>query len=246
VAAAADAASCCGPVATVVTRGGSPIAAALPSARGALDDRRLVGTDASDLSALAGARAGTTGVTLRTRKRKNEHRPLEIKVAQGKYHLPQTGEAPLPLLQGFSRHHCDARRRCRSTRQCPSSLPQHSSPPAARAGACSTDCSAAGASVPAAGACSTTTFAALGDGGGKFHLSVGGGTPPVALFFLLLRRVLRHRRGEPLLLTQPLFLTLLLPALPTLDSPLLPARRPLLLPSLRGAGGRPGPGRWWI
>jgi hypothetical protein len=69
VSAVADAASCCGPVATAVARGGSPVAAALPAARGALDDRRLVGTDVSNLRALAGARAGTTGATLRTRKR---------------------------------------------------------------------------------------------------------------------------------------------------------------------------------
>jgi hypothetical protein len=52
------------PVATAVPRGGSTIAAALPAARGALDECRLVGTDASDLSALAGARVGTVGATL--------------------------------------------------------------------------------------------------------------------------------------------------------------------------------------
>jgi hypothetical protein len=60
-------------VATAVPRGGSPVAAVLPATRGALDERRLVGTDVSDLSALAGARAGTIGVTLRMRKHKNEH-----------------------------------------------------------------------------------------------------------------------------------------------------------------------------
>jgi hypothetical protein len=46
----------------------SPVVAALPAARGALDERRLVGTDASDLSALEGASAGMVGATLRTRK----------------------------------------------------------------------------------------------------------------------------------------------------------------------------------
>jgi hypothetical protein len=50
-------ASCCDPVATAVPRGGSPIAAALHAARGALDEHRLVGTDASDLSTLAGVGA---------------------------------------------------------------------------------------------------------------------------------------------------------------------------------------------
>jgi hypothetical protein len=60
------AASCRDPAATVVLRGGSVIVTALPAVRGSLDERRLVGTGASDLSALAGARAGTVGATLRT------------------------------------------------------------------------------------------------------------------------------------------------------------------------------------
>jgi hypothetical protein len=37
----------------------------------ALDERRLVGTAASDLNTLAGARGGTVGVTLRTREQEN-------------------------------------------------------------------------------------------------------------------------------------------------------------------------------
>jgi hypothetical protein len=59
----APAASCCNPAATSVPRGGSVAAATLPSDRGALDERRLVGTDASNLSALAGVREGTVGAT---------------------------------------------------------------------------------------------------------------------------------------------------------------------------------------
>jgi hypothetical protein len=94
VAAAAAAASCCGLVATAVPRGGSPVAAALPTACGALDERRLISTDVSDLSTLAGARAGTVGVTLRTKKYKTEHQPLEIRGARGKCCIPQIGEAP--------------------------------------------------------------------------------------------------------------------------------------------------------
>jgi hypothetical protein len=69
VAAAAAPAFCCGPMATVVGCGSSPVAATLPATRGALDEHCLVGTDVSDLSALAGARAGTIGVTLRTKKK---------------------------------------------------------------------------------------------------------------------------------------------------------------------------------
>jgi hypothetical protein len=72
VAAAAAPASYYGHVATAMGRSGSPIAAAPPAVRDALDERRLVGTDVSDLSALAGARSGTVGVTLRTKKKIQE------------------------------------------------------------------------------------------------------------------------------------------------------------------------------
>jgi hypothetical protein len=65
-------ASCCGSVATATPRSGSPVLAALPAARGALDERRLVGTDTSNLSALVGARAWTVGATLRTQSREAE------------------------------------------------------------------------------------------------------------------------------------------------------------------------------
>jgi hypothetical protein len=51
-------------VATAVSRDGSLITAVLAVARGALSERCLVVTGAPDLSALAGARAGTIGVTL--------------------------------------------------------------------------------------------------------------------------------------------------------------------------------------
>jgi hypothetical protein len=43
--------------------------AAPTAARDALDERRLVGTTASVLSTLAGARGGTADATLRTRER---------------------------------------------------------------------------------------------------------------------------------------------------------------------------------
>jgi hypothetical protein len=68
VTAAAAVPSCRGFMATASLRGGSPVVAALPTAHGALDEHRLVGTDTSDLSALVGARAGTVGATLRTQR----------------------------------------------------------------------------------------------------------------------------------------------------------------------------------
>jgi hypothetical protein len=78
-------ATCC---ASAATRGGSVVVAAgcgsmtsaapresplaavamLGAARDALDERRLVGTTASDLSTLAGVRRGMVGATLRTRR----------------------------------------------------------------------------------------------------------------------------------------------------------------------------------
>jgi hypothetical protein len=67
---------------------------------------------------------------------------------------------------------------------------------------------------------------------GRGLLPLGESSPPVALLllFLIQRRVLRGRRGrEFLLLTQPKLLTPLFSALPPPDSPLLLARRPLLL-----------------
>jgi hypothetical protein len=59
----------CGSVTSAAPRE-SPLAAAtvLAAARDALDERRLVGTAASDLSTLAGARGVMVGATLQTRR----------------------------------------------------------------------------------------------------------------------------------------------------------------------------------
>jgi hypothetical protein len=69
-AAVAAVSSCCDPVATAVSRGGTPFAAAHVAVRSALAEHRLVVVGVPDLSAFAGTRAGTIGVTLSTRKRK--------------------------------------------------------------------------------------------------------------------------------------------------------------------------------
>jgi hypothetical protein len=66
------AATCCGSAAATTLRGASLVAfAATPVTRGALDECHLMGTDASALSAFAGAWGGTVGTTLRTRNRKD-------------------------------------------------------------------------------------------------------------------------------------------------------------------------------
>jgi hypothetical protein len=76
-------ATCCGSAATAALCGGSPVATAvLPVTLGALDERLLVGTDASDLSALAGARGGTVGATLRTQNGRIRLLPIK-NVASG-------------------------------------------------------------------------------------------------------------------------------------------------------------------
>jgi hypothetical protein len=84
-------------VAIAVSRDGSPVAAALTAVRDALDERRLIITGTPDLSTLAGVREGMIGVTLRTKKQRDEHQPLEIMVGKGRCYSPQVGEAPLPL-----------------------------------------------------------------------------------------------------------------------------------------------------
>jgi hypothetical protein len=67
-------ATCCGSVTVAALREASHVASvALLVTRGTLNERRLVGTAASDLSTLAGARGGgMVGVTLRTKRRKNQ------------------------------------------------------------------------------------------------------------------------------------------------------------------------------
>jgi hypothetical protein len=67
VTSAATATSCRDPAATFVLRGGSIATIGLPATCGALDERRLVGTDAPDMSAMACASSGTVGATLRTK-----------------------------------------------------------------------------------------------------------------------------------------------------------------------------------
>jgi hypothetical protein len=61
--------TCCGSTAAAALRGPSLAAvAALPAAHDALDERLLVGKAAFDLNTLAGARGGTVGATLQTRR----------------------------------------------------------------------------------------------------------------------------------------------------------------------------------
>jgi hypothetical protein len=183
--------------------------------------------DASDLSSLACARAGTVGATLRTHKHEIELQALGESAAYLKLEKPRflflegSGGAPTTLVAAIA-----------ALADVPAALACAS---AVRATS-STDRPAADASAPAAGTYSSVTSAALGDGGGGFHLSGGlppsfSSSPPPPP-----TNSLELPGGKALLLTQPVLLALLLPALPPPDPLLLPARGPLLLPSLRGAG----------
>jgi hypothetical protein len=77
VAATTAATSCRDPVDPSAPRGGSLAAAVLSAARDALNERRLVGTYVPDLSTLEGARSGTIGAALSTRRQEFELQPLE-------------------------------------------------------------------------------------------------------------------------------------------------------------------------
>jgi hypothetical protein len=169
---------------TATLRDGSPVVAALPAARGALDERRLVGTDASDLSALAGASAGTVGATLRTQKQKTELQTLETKTSGGAISYLKVEKPRFLFLEGPT----DA---AVAPVAAAAALPGGAS--AARATS-STDRPVAGASAPATGARSSTASAALSDGAGV-STSRGARPPVTLLVLLLLRRVLRDRRG---------------------------------------------------
>jgi hypothetical protein len=172
--AAAAVPSCCGLVATTVSRGSSPVAALLATAYGALREHRLVVTGTPDLSAFTGARAGTSGVTLRTRKHEGEHRPSKFRARAGstahlKLEKPhflflEGSEGATIVLVGVA---------------------------AALAGASaaladpSTDVPAAGASAPTTGTYPRPPPRPVATGAGD---STSQGGAPVTLLFLLRRR----------------------------------------------------------
>jgi hypothetical protein len=176
---AAAVVSRCGPTATAVGRGGCPVVTASPAARDALDERRLVGMDVSDLSAFAVREQGqTVSPCKRKGKHENEHHPLRIGGALGRCYIPQGGEAPFLFLEGSG----GAAGAPVVATVAPAGAPAALVGISATRVASSTDRPAAHAPAPASGTCSTAASAALGDGGGGFHLS--GRPPPVALLLV--------------------------------------------------------------
>jgi hypothetical protein len=108
-------ATCCGSVAAAALPGSSLVVAAVPPVTlGALDERRLVGMDASDLSALAGARGGDGRRHPTKTKTKRLDSCPEIGAPRGAIAYLKV-EAPLPFPRGLDgrcgggrRRHCRA------------------------------------------------------------------------------------------------------------------------------------------
>jgi hypothetical protein len=186
--------TCCGSVAAATLRGASLVAGAvLPVTRGALYERRLVGMDASDVSALAGARRGQSAPSCECENGEIKLLPLENGVSRGAMAYLKVEKPHFLFLEGSTGAVAAADV---ATVALPDTSAAHI--------ASSVDRLVASTPAPAPGARSSAASAALGEGGVGPHLS--GGPPPVAFFFLLLygRRVLRCRRGrKSLLLTQP-------------------------------------------
>jgi hypothetical protein len=154
--------SCRDHVAPAEPRSGSLAATALSAAHDALDERRLVGTDVPDLSTLAGARSGTIGAALSTRRQEFELQAFEtrssgeatayLKVENPRF-LFLMGSTGAVVAAGVA------------TATLPDASATHTAP--------SVDCLVAGA-------CSCAASAALGEGGAGSHLSEGTCSPSLS------------------------------------------------------------------
>jgi hypothetical protein len=154
----------------------SPAAAAvLAPTRGALDERRRVGTDASALNTLAGARGGTVGTTLH--KHKQKIRTLgRQKPNPAEEQAPYLEEEKARLL--FLEASVDGAGAAGAPVAAPPDISAVRSS-AARAGTSAArtapvvDCLAAGAAAPAPGDAALAAGVGSGDGGEGSHLSEG-------------------------------------------------------------------------
>jgi hypothetical protein len=170
--------SCRYPVASAAGRGGSLTTIALS----ALDERRLVGTDVPDLSTLEGARSGTVGVALRTRRQEIELQPLETQMSRGATAHLKVEKPRFLFLEGLTDAVVAAGVATATLQD--SSVARTSA--SVVCAASSVDRLAAGASAPTPGACSSTASAARGEGAQA--PTSQGGLPPAAPFFFSLSR----------------------------------------------------------
>jgi hypothetical protein len=161
-------ATCCGSVATAMLRGGSLVAAVvLPVTLGALDEHRLVGTDASDLSALAGARGGDGRRHLANAKNKKiKLLPLEMGASGGVIAYLKVEKPCFLFLEGWTGAVVAA---AVATAVLPNAFAACAGASVARI-APSVDHLAVRTSAPAPGACSSAASAALGEGSAGSHL----------------------------------------------------------------------------
>jgi hypothetical protein len=151
IAADGTATACCDSAAAAAPRG--PLlatVAVLPAACSALDECRLVGTAASDLSTLAGARGGTVGATLRTQRQEIRHPPLKDMASGGVIAYLRVEKPRLLFLGG-------------SVGVVATADVATATPPIASA-------ARVAAPAPAPGAVSSAASAALGEGGAGSHL----------------------------------------------------------------------------
>ncbi len=168
-------ATCCDSVA-VAALNGAPLvkAAALPVARGALDERRLVGTAASDLSTLAGARGARSASPCEHKGGKVKHPLLEDGVPRGAIPHLRVEKPRLLFLEGSTGAEGAAGVAAAAP---PNASAAHAGTSAARAGTSAAratsiiDCLATGAPAPAPDACSLAASAALDEEGASSHLS---------------------------------------------------------------------------
>jgi hypothetical protein len=138
--------TCCGSVAAATLRGASLVAAVvLPVTRGALDEHRLVGIDASTLSALAGARGGRLTPPCKRKNKEIKPQPLMSGASRGAMDYLKVEKPRLLFLEGSVSAVAAANV---ATVALPDASAVRAGTSAARA-ASSVDRPAAGASVPA-------------------------------------------------------------------------------------------------
>jgi hypothetical protein len=149
---------------------------ALPVIRGVLDERRLVGMDASALSAFAGARGGRSAPPCEREIRKIKLTPLESGASGGAMAYLRVEKPHYLFLEGSTGAEATADV---ST----ISLPDASAARVGTSAACaasSVDRPTVGASTPAPGTRSSVASAALGEGGAGSHLSRGACPPSLS------------------------------------------------------------------
>jgi hypothetical protein len=147
-------------------------ASVLPVTRSALNERRLVGTDASDLSALAGARGGGGRRHPANAETEIKLLPLENGASRGAMAYLKVEKPRFLFLKGSTGAVAAADV---ATVTLPDASATRAGTSAVRA-ASFVDRLAAGTPAPALGTRSSAASAALGDGGAGSHLSGG---PPV-------------------------------------------------------------------